>query len=63
MTEYYKMPPMHIYEPYDRCLDEFPQHEASYCLVNILIEPNNSNPIWHIIKVCLNIVTYLLKGK
>lgn len=52
VTTYYQMPPMHVYEPYDKCLDERPEIESLYCIVNVLLEPNNSNPIWNIVQVC-----------
>lgn len=54
VTEYYEMPKMYKYEPYDQCLNAMAQHEAVYCMVNAVIAPNSSNPTWNIIQVCID---------
>uniref|UniRef100_A0A182PVM7 Acyltransferase 3 domain-containing protein n=1 Tax=Anopheles epiroticus TaxID=199890 RepID=A0A182PVM7_9DIPT len=43
------MPPLYLYDDYDRCLEEFPVR-ATYCLVDSWIVPNNSNPLWTVIE-------------
>lgn len=53
MTEYYKMPPMNLLEDYDKCLGEYPQYEAVYCIVNAEIKQNASNPLSAIIQVII----------
>uniref|UniRef100_A0A182UXI0 Acyltransferase 3 domain-containing protein n=1 Tax=Anopheles merus TaxID=30066 RepID=A0A182UXI0_ANOME len=42
------MPPLYLYDDYDRCLDEFPER-ATYCLVDSWIVPNDSAPLWSVI--------------
>lgn len=43
------MPPLYLYDDYDRCLDEFPGR-ATYCLVDSWIVPNDSAPLWSVIE-------------
>uniref|UniRef100_A0A1Y9J0F2 Acyltransferase 3 domain-containing protein n=1 Tax=Anopheles quadriannulatus TaxID=34691 RepID=A0A1Y9J0F2_ANOQN len=43
------MPPLYLYDDYDRCLDEFPER-ATYCLVDSWIVPNDSAPLWSVIE-------------
>uniref|UniRef100_A0A182IST2 Acyltransferase 3 domain-containing protein n=3 Tax=Anopheles atroparvus TaxID=41427 RepID=A0A182IST2_ANOAO len=43
------MPPLYLYDDYDRCLEEFPVR-AIYCLVDSWIVPNETNAIWPVIR-------------
>uniref|UniRef100_A0A182MS93 Acyltransferase 3 domain-containing protein n=1 Tax=Anopheles culicifacies TaxID=139723 RepID=A0A182MS93_9DIPT len=43
------MPPLYLYDDYDRCLEEFPVR-ATYCLVDSWIVPNDSIPLWSVIE-------------
>ncbi|XP_055529256.1 nose resistant to fluoxetine protein 6-like [Wyeomyia smithii] len=49
-TEYNKMPKMFHYDQYDDCLYEDPSVEASYCLVRVVIKPNNGSEVWKLIE-------------
>uniref|UniRef100_A0A182JNH5 Uncharacterized protein n=1 Tax=Anopheles christyi TaxID=43041 RepID=A0A182JNH5_9DIPT len=44
-----QMPPLYLYDDYDRCLEEFPVR-ATYCLVDSWIVPNDTNPLWSVIE-------------
>uniref|UniRef100_A0A182NJB8 Acyltransferase 3 domain-containing protein n=1 Tax=Anopheles dirus TaxID=7168 RepID=A0A182NJB8_9DIPT len=43
------MPPLYLYDDYDRCLEEFP-FGATYCLVDSWIVPNDTIPLWSVIE-------------
>ncbi|XP_050094015.1 nose resistant to fluoxetine protein 6-like [Anopheles aquasalis] len=47
LTAYYEMPPLYLYDDYDRCLAK---PGAIYCLVDGWIVPNASNPLWTVIQ-------------
>uniref|UniRef100_A0A4Y0BK97 Acyl_transf_3 domain-containing protein n=1 Tax=Anopheles funestus TaxID=62324 RepID=A0A4Y0BK97_ANOFN len=49
ITAYYQMPPLYLYDDYDRCLEEFPVR-ATYCLVDSWIVPNDTIPLWSVIE-------------
>ncbi|XP_058123495.1 nose resistant to fluoxetine protein 6 [Anopheles ziemanni] len=49
VTAYYQMPPLYLYDDYDRCLEQFPDG-ATYCLVDSWIAPNETVAIWPVIR-------------
>ncbi|XP_058832868.1 nose resistant to fluoxetine protein 6-like [Topomyia yanbarensis] len=49
-SEYNKMPKVFQYDHYDDCLYGDPEREAAYCLVRVVIEPNNRSEVWKLIE-------------
>ncbi|XP_063697615.1 uncharacterized protein LOC134828568 [Culicoides brevitarsis] len=46
MVEYYKMPPLHRQDDYERCLWST-EELSTYCTVSTIIKPDPSNAIWN----------------
>ncbi|XP_052873708.1 nose resistant to fluoxetine protein 6-like [Anopheles cruzii] len=49
VTAYYQMPPLYLYDDYDRCLEEFPVRSV-YCLVDSWVAPNDTIAGWSVIR-------------
>lgn len=50
MTEYYQLPQLYVYHDYDRCMvSSSDSVDATYCIVETVIQPNDSSSIWNLI--------------
>lgn len=45
------MPPLYKFDDYDKCLLEFPEIKATYCIVKTLIKADNESESWNVIQV------------
>lgn len=45
------MPPLYLLDDYDRCMEEYPNIQSTYCYARSLIKPNESSELWGYIKV------------
>ncbi|XP_052566601.1 nose resistant to fluoxetine protein 6-like [Culex pipiens pallens] len=51
LSEYYRMPKTYEYDDYDQCLSDVPVGQvAAYCLVRVVIKPDDESDRWHWIK-------------
>ncbi|EDS31994.1 conserved hypothetical protein [Culex quinquefasciatus] len=51
VSEYYRMPKTYEYDDYDQCLSDVPVGQvAAYCLVRVVIKPDDESDRWHWIK-------------
>ncbi|XP_055379396.1 nose resistant to fluoxetine protein 6-like [Condylostylus longicornis] len=46
MSIYYKFPPLHEYDYYERCFYENPSKLSTYCMTDIQVIPNNQSELW-----------------
>lgn len=48
VTEYYKMPRLHLMDDFDLCMDQ-PHNLTVYCIATVILKPNTSLPLWEYI--------------
>ncbi|XP_058833427.1 nose resistant to fluoxetine protein 6-like [Topomyia yanbarensis] len=51
LQQYHRMPKLSEFDDYDQCMEEAPVGTvATYCMIRLVIEPDNSSELWHMIE-------------
>ncbi|XP_058456888.1 nose resistant to fluoxetine protein 6-like [Malaya genurostris] len=48
LSQYHRMPTLTEYDDYDQCLEDVPTGQvATYCIVRLVLKPDNDSKLWH----------------